>query len=132
MLLVHDRVGEDKFVADGYGIDRRDVMHNDFVIVRTRTPIPQVFAVSKMPAEHLRQSPLRELYLRAEAMTAAPTGWSFDYGSWQASSHGAKLGTPIWLKASVPLLILLPRSMLTPSQIEPLGPASGTGRTSKF
>ena len=32
-LLVHDRVGEDKFVADGFGIDRRDVMCNDFVIV---------------------------------------------------------------------------------------------------
>jgi tungstate transport system substrate-binding protein len=32
-LLVHDRPGEDKFVADGFGIDRRDVMYNDFVIV---------------------------------------------------------------------------------------------------
>jgi tungstate transport system substrate-binding protein len=32
-LLVHDRPGEDKFVAEGYGIDRRDVMYNDFVIV---------------------------------------------------------------------------------------------------
>lgn len=32
-LLVHDRIGEDKFVAEGYGIDRRDVMYNDFVIV---------------------------------------------------------------------------------------------------
>jgi tungstate transport system substrate-binding protein len=32
-LLVHDRVGEDNLVADGYGIDRRDVMHDDFVIV---------------------------------------------------------------------------------------------------
>jgi tungstate transport system substrate-binding protein len=32
-LLVHDRIGEDKFVADGYGVDRRDVMYNDFVIV---------------------------------------------------------------------------------------------------
>src|SRR5215207_8316536 len=31
-LLVHDRPGEDKFVADGHGIDRRDVMRNDFVI----------------------------------------------------------------------------------------------------
>ncbi len=35
-LLVHDRVGEDKFVADGFGIDRRDVMYNDFVIVGPR------------------------------------------------------------------------------------------------
>jgi tungstate transport system substrate-binding protein len=32
-LLVHDRAGEDKFIADGYGIDRRDVMYNDFIIV---------------------------------------------------------------------------------------------------
>jgi tungstate transport system substrate-binding protein len=32
-VLVHDRTGEDKFVADGNGIDRRDVMYNDFVIV---------------------------------------------------------------------------------------------------
>jgi tungstate transport system substrate-binding protein len=32
-LFVHDRPGEDRFVADGYGIDRHDVMYNDFVIV---------------------------------------------------------------------------------------------------
>jgi tungstate transport system substrate-binding protein len=32
-LLVHDRVGEEKFVADGNGIDHRDVMFNDFVLV---------------------------------------------------------------------------------------------------
>jgi tungstate transport system substrate-binding protein len=32
-LLVHDRPGEDKFAANGFGIDRRDVMYNDFVIV---------------------------------------------------------------------------------------------------
>jgi tungstate transport system substrate-binding protein len=32
-LLVHDRQGEDKFVADGNGIDRRDVMYNDFVLI---------------------------------------------------------------------------------------------------
>jgi tungstate transport system substrate-binding protein len=32
-VLVHDRAGEDNFVADGDGIDRRDVMYNDFIIV---------------------------------------------------------------------------------------------------
>ena len=32
-LFVHDRIAEDKFIADGHGIDRRDVMYNDFVIV---------------------------------------------------------------------------------------------------
>jgi len=32
-LLVHDRIGEDQFVASGLGVDRRDVIYNDFVIV---------------------------------------------------------------------------------------------------
>jgi tungstate transport system substrate-binding protein len=32
-LLVHDRAEEENFVADGDGIDRRDVMYNNFVIV---------------------------------------------------------------------------------------------------
>ncbi|OAN54053.1 sulfate transporter [Paramagnetospirillum marisnigri] len=33
VLLVHDRLGEDKFVAEGFGIDRRDVMYNDYVLI---------------------------------------------------------------------------------------------------
>lgn len=33
VLLVHDRESEEKFVADGFGVARLDVMHNDFVIV---------------------------------------------------------------------------------------------------
>jgi len=33
VLLVHDRPAEDRFVAAGYGIERRDVMYNDFIIV---------------------------------------------------------------------------------------------------
>jgi tungstate transport system substrate-binding protein len=33
VLLVHSRAAEDKFVAAGFGIDRKDVMHNDFIIV---------------------------------------------------------------------------------------------------
>ncbi|WP_026481269.1 substrate-binding domain-containing protein [Ahrensia sp. 13_GOM-1096m] len=32
-LLTHDRLGEDKFVAEGYGKDRRDVMYNDFIFI---------------------------------------------------------------------------------------------------
>lgn len=33
VVLVHARSKEDKFVAAGYGVDRRDVMYNDFVIL---------------------------------------------------------------------------------------------------
>jgi tungstate transport system substrate-binding protein len=33
VVFVHDRAAEQKFVAEGYGIERREVMYNDFVIV---------------------------------------------------------------------------------------------------
>ena len=33
VVFVHDRVAELKFVDEGYGLDRREVMYNDFVIV---------------------------------------------------------------------------------------------------
>jgi len=36
-LLVHDRAAEDKFVADGAGAYRKDVMYNDFVIVGAKS-----------------------------------------------------------------------------------------------
>lgn len=33
VLLVHARAQEDQFMADGYGLFRKDVMYNDFIIV---------------------------------------------------------------------------------------------------
>jgi tungstate transport system substrate-binding protein len=33
VVFVHDRVAEDKFMSDGQGVKRYDVMYNDFVIV---------------------------------------------------------------------------------------------------
>jgi tungstate transport system substrate-binding protein len=36
-LLVHDRAGEMKFMTEGHGLDRREVMDNSFVLVGPRT-----------------------------------------------------------------------------------------------
>lgn len=33
VLLVHDKSAEEKFVAEGWGVSRQDVMYNDFVII---------------------------------------------------------------------------------------------------
>ena len=33
VLFVHDRQAEERLVAEGFGLKRRDVMYNDFVIV---------------------------------------------------------------------------------------------------
>jgi tungstate transport system substrate-binding protein len=44
VLLVHDRPAEDKFVAEGFGINRRDVMYNDFIIVGPKSDPERVKA----------------------------------------------------------------------------------------
>ncbi|MCL4746076.1 MAG: substrate-binding domain-containing protein [Burkholderiaceae bacterium] len=36
IVFVHDRVAEEKFVAEGHGLERREVMYNDFVVVGPR------------------------------------------------------------------------------------------------
>lgn len=33
ILILHDPAGEERFVAEGYGVDRRPLMHNEFVLV---------------------------------------------------------------------------------------------------
>lgn len=33
ILLVHDREKEDAFIADGFGVNRHDLMYNDFIVV---------------------------------------------------------------------------------------------------
>lgn len=33
VVLVHARALENKFIADGFGVNRRDVMYNDFIII---------------------------------------------------------------------------------------------------
>lgn len=33
VLFVHDKVAEEKFVAEGFGVQRFDVMYNDFVLI---------------------------------------------------------------------------------------------------
>jgi tungstate transport system substrate-binding protein len=53
-LLVHDRPGEDKFVAEGFGIDRRDVMYNDFVVVGPKSDPAKIRGLKEARAAFAR------------------------------------------------------------------------------
>jgi tungstate transport system substrate-binding protein len=33
VVFVHDKVAEEKFVAEGYGVKRQEVMYNDFILI---------------------------------------------------------------------------------------------------
>lgn len=46
VVFVHDKVAEEKFVADGFGVQRFEVMYNDFVLVGPKTD-PAKIAGSK-------------------------------------------------------------------------------------
>ena len=53
VVFVHARKLEDKFVADGFGLNRRDVMYNDFVIIGPKGD-PAGVAKAKTAAEALK------------------------------------------------------------------------------
>lgn len=46
VVLVHARKHEDAFVAEGYGVGRKDVMYNDFVIIGPKSDPARVAAAS--------------------------------------------------------------------------------------
>ena len=54
VVLVHAREAEEQFVAEGYGVDRADVMYNDFIIVGPKTD-PAGIADSQSVAEVLQK-----------------------------------------------------------------------------
>ena len=50
VLLVHAKSAEEQFVADGYGVERFDVMYNDFVIVGPPGDPAKVRGMTDAPA----------------------------------------------------------------------------------
>ena len=54
VLLVHSRPDEDRFVAAGFGVERRDVMYNDFIVVGPRADPAKVRGVKDVVAAFRR------------------------------------------------------------------------------
>jgi len=50
VVFVHDRAAEDKFVAEGFGVDRRDVMYNDFVLIGPKSDPAKVAGTKDITA----------------------------------------------------------------------------------
>ncbi len=50
VVFVHDRPAEDKFVAEGSGVDRHDVMYNDFVIVGPKSDPAKIVGAGDVAA----------------------------------------------------------------------------------
>lgn len=53
LLIVHSKPDEDAFVAEGYGVERFDLMYNDFIVIGPETDPAKVSAATTV-AEALR------------------------------------------------------------------------------
>ncbi len=84
LVLVHARAAEDAFVAAGYGVDRADVMYNDFIIVGPRAD----------PAGISKAGSIGEVFKRIEKSGAAFISRGDDSGT-----HKREL--LLWHKAAV-------------------------------
>ncbi len=105
MLFVHDPFREEKFVAEGYGVNRRTVMHNDFVIVgpasdparikKTKTVIEVFEEIADKGAPFVSRSDdsgtnIKELDIWDDAgINPKGKGWYFE--------AGAKMGDTLML-----------------------------------
>lgn len=48
VLMVHHKISEEKFVAEGYGVERFDLMHNDFIILGPDTDPAQIKSIKDL------------------------------------------------------------------------------------
>lgn len=63
VLLVHSPAAEKKFIADGFGIDRRIVMHNDFIVVGDPSDPAAIKGVNTTPEAFKFRKPMRTMTL---------------------------------------------------------------------
>ena len=95
VLLVHARDRELEFIAEGHGVDRREIMYNDFIVVgpeedpaglRARTDISEVFQAlaggefSFISRGDNSGTHIRELQLWAQSSLLPEGPWYIDAG----------------------------------------------------
>jgi tungstate transport system substrate-binding protein len=115
VLLVHAKPAEETFVAEGYGVERYDVMYNDFVIVGPADDPARVKGMDDAPAALARIAEQQAIFAsRAddsgthkkelslwEVAGVDPTGASGTWYRETGSGMGATLNTGVGMDAYV-------------------------------
>jgi tungstate transport system substrate-binding protein len=63
VVFVHDRVAEERFVADGWGLPRRDVMYNDFILIGPKSDPAKVAGGADVTAALARIAAAKEPFV---------------------------------------------------------------------
>jgi len=82
VLLVHSPAAEKKFVAEGYGINRRIIMHNDFIIVGFPTDSAKIKGIKLASEAFKKIASAQALFLSRSDKSGTHTK---EMGIWEAS-----------------------------------------------
>ena len=63
VVFVHDKVAEEKFLAEGFGVKRLDVMYNDFVVIGPKADPAKSPAARTSPTPCARSRRRKRLHL---------------------------------------------------------------------
>jgi tungstate transport system permease protein len=108
LVLVQDPQAQDEFVAQGHGIDRRQIAWNDFMwSVRSR--IRRILPAAMTRSPHSRRSPPPAPHLSRAATRAAPTPSNTACGARPGSTprapaagRGTATSAAAWVRHSTP------------------------------
>ena len=131
VLFVHDKPSEEKFVAEGWGVKRFDVMYNDFVVIGPAKDPAGIAGARDVVAALQARSPTPRRRSSRAATTAARTRRSCGSGRTRASTPrprpapGTARPAAAWAPPSTPASAWAP----TCSPTAPPGRASRTAAT---
>jgi len=97
VLLVHAKAAEDAFVADGFGLERFDLMYNDFVIIGPAAD----------PAKVAEQSSIRHALKKISSANALFASRGDDSGThkkeqalWNTVNIDTNQAKPVWYRST--------------------------------
>ncbi len=82
VLLVHSPAAEKKFVAEGYGVNRRIIMHNDFIVVGPNEDPAKIKGTKSTPDAFKKIAASGSLFLSRADKSGTHTK---EMGIWQAA-----------------------------------------------
>ena len=95
VLFVHHRPSEDKFVAEGYGVKRLDVMYNDFVVVGPKSD-PAGIAGDKDAADAFKKIAAAKAPFCSRGDNSGTNKKEMEL--WKASGTDAKAASGSWYR----------------------------------
>ena len=93
LLLVHHRPSEEKFVAQGFGVKRHDVMYNDFVIVGDKKDVARIGGLKDAPGALAKIASIKATFVSRGDDSGTHKK---EIELWSLSKLNPKTGSGLW------------------------------------